>query len=141
MLRHFYSNALDVRECSRTFMIIKNECSRTFVTKSVQIRSFFWSVFFRIRTEYGEILRISPYSVWMRENTDQKELCIWTFIRQCHLFIFESLLLNYKTHSSNRNSDRYSTFLTLLSIRIFFLFMEGNVLKLIRCNGAKSYLT
>ena len=24
--------------------------------KSVQIRSFFWSVFFRIRTEYGEIL-------------------------------------------------------------------------------------
>ena len=26
--------------------------------KSVQIRSFFWSVFSRIRTEYGEILRI-----------------------------------------------------------------------------------
>ena len=24
--------------------------------KSVQIRSFFWSVFFRTRTEYGEIL-------------------------------------------------------------------------------------
>ena len=33
---------------------------------------FFWSVFSRIRTEYGEILRISPYSVRMRENTDQK---------------------------------------------------------------------
>ena len=27
--------------------------------KSVQIRSFFWSVFSRIRTEYGEILYIS----------------------------------------------------------------------------------
>ena len=27
--------------------------------KSVRIRSFFWSVFCRIRTEYGEILRIS----------------------------------------------------------------------------------
>ena len=27
--------------------------------ESVQIRRFFWSVFFRIRTEYGEILRIS----------------------------------------------------------------------------------
>ena len=40
--------------------------------KSVQIRSFFWSVFFRIRTEYGEIRSISPYSVRMRENTDQK---------------------------------------------------------------------
>ena len=40
--------------------------------KSVQIRSFFWSVFSRIRTEYGKILRISPYSVRMRENMDQK---------------------------------------------------------------------
>ena len=46
--------------------------------KSVQIRSFFWSVFFRIRTEYGEILRISPYLVQGRENTDQKKLRIWT---------------------------------------------------------------
>ena len=29
--------------------------------KSVQIRSFFWSIFSRIRTEYGEIRNISPY--------------------------------------------------------------------------------
>ena len=33
---------------------------------------FFLSVFFRIWTEYGEIRGISPYSVWMQENTDQK---------------------------------------------------------------------
>ena len=34
---------------------------------------FSWSVFSRIRAEYGlQILRISPYSVRMRENTDQK---------------------------------------------------------------------
>ena len=33
---------------------------------------FFWSIFSHIWTEYGEILRISPYSVRMRENTDQK---------------------------------------------------------------------
>ena len=32
----------------------------------------FWFVFSRIRTECGEILPISPYSVRMRENTDQK---------------------------------------------------------------------
>ena len=31
----------------------------------------FWSTFFRIRTEFGEILCIFPYSVRMRENTDQ----------------------------------------------------------------------
>ena len=44
--------------------------------------SFFWSVFSRIWTEYGEILRISPYSVQMRGNTDQKELRIWTLFTQ-----------------------------------------------------------
>ena len=32
---------------------------------------FFCSVLFRIPTEYGGILRISLYSVQMRENTDQ----------------------------------------------------------------------
>ena len=46
--------------------------------KSVQIRSFFWSVYSLIRAEYGEILYISPYSVQMRVNRDQKKLSIWT---------------------------------------------------------------
>ena len=46
--------------------------------KSVQIRGFLWSVFSRIRTEYGEIKSISPYSVRIRENTDQKKLRMWT---------------------------------------------------------------
>ena len=39
-------------------------------------------VFSRIRTEYGEILRISPNSVRMRENIDQKKLRIWTYFTQ-----------------------------------------------------------
>ena len=50
--------------------------------KSVQIWSFFWSVFSRIWTEYG----ISPYSVRMRQNTDQKKLRIWTHFTQCMVF-------------------------------------------------------
>ena len=51
--------------------------------KSTQIRSFYWSVFSRIRTEYGEIRGVSPYSPRMRENTDQKKLRIWTLFAQC----------------------------------------------------------
>ena len=39
--------------------------------KKCPYSELFWSVFSRIRTEYGEILRISPYSVQIRENTDQ----------------------------------------------------------------------
>ena len=52
--------------------------------KSVQIRRFFfWPIFSRIWTEYGEIRSdISPYSVRIRENTDQKKLRIWTLFTQ-----------------------------------------------------------
>ena len=42
---------------------------------------FFLSVFFSIRTKYGEILRISPYSVWMRENADKKDSEYGHFLR------------------------------------------------------------
>ena len=55
---------------------------KTSCVKSVQIRSFSWSVFSRIRTESGEINRISPDSVRLRKNTDQKKLRIWTLFTQ-----------------------------------------------------------
>ena len=42
---------------------------------------FYWSVFFSIRTEYGEILRISPYSVRMRENADENNSEYGHFLR------------------------------------------------------------
>ena len=45
--------------------------------KYFQIRSFFWSVLSCIRTEYGKIRRIFPYSVQTRENTDHKKIRIW----------------------------------------------------------------
>ena len=54
----------------------------THCMKSVQIRSFVWSVFSYIQTEYGELLRKSPYSVQIQENTDQKKLRIWRLFTQ-----------------------------------------------------------
>ena len=41
--------------------------------KKCPYSELFWSVFSRIRTEYGEIIRVSPYSVGMRENADQSK--------------------------------------------------------------------
>ena len=41
----------------------------------------FWSVFSRIRTEDGGILRISPYSVRMWENADQNNSKYGHFLR------------------------------------------------------------
>ena len=55
--------------------------------KSVQIRSFLWSLFSRIWTEYEEIRSISPYSVRIRKTADQKKLRIWTHFTQCSLFV------------------------------------------------------
>ena len=40
---------------------------------------FFSSAFSCIRTNYGDIRSIFPYSVWMRENTDQNDSNTDTF--------------------------------------------------------------
>ena len=65
--------------------------------KSVQIRSFFWSVFSRIRTEYGEKRSISPYSVRIRENSDQEKHRIWTLFTQWIKYIINLFSTNFRT--------------------------------------------
>ena len=55
--------------------------------KKFPYSDFFWSVFPRIQTEYGEIRSISPYSVRMRENTNQKNFEYEHFSRSAyHLY-------------------------------------------------------
>ena len=49
--------------------------------KNCPYSELFWSIFSRIRTEYGEILRTSPYSVPIRENTDQNNFVYEHFLR------------------------------------------------------------
>ena len=51
--------------------------------KNVQIRSFFWSIFFHIWTEHGDLRSKSPYSIQIREKTNQKKLHIWALFTQC----------------------------------------------------------
>ena len=50
----------------------------------------FWHVFSHIRTEYGEIRSVSPYSVRMRENKEQDNCKYGHFLRSvtypCHHF-------------------------------------------------------
>ena len=45
---------------------------------------FFCSVFYQIRTEKGDLLRKSPSSVQMQENTYRKKLRIRTLFMQCY---------------------------------------------------------
>ena len=64
---------------------IKETFTFSHYVKSVQIPSNFWSVFSRIRTEHEEVRSISPYSVQMQENKDQKLLRIWTLFTLCYI--------------------------------------------------------
>ena len=56
---------------------------------------YFWSVFSRIRTEYGEIVRISPYLVRMWENMDQKESEYGGFLRSVSFMITDLTYCHY----------------------------------------------
>ena len=51
---------------------LRSLCFKVTVRKVSKYGDFTGPYFPHIRTEYGEILRISPYSVRMRQNTDQK---------------------------------------------------------------------
>ena len=57
--------------------IFQNKDRNYLESKQIKLREkclyseLLWSAFSPIRTEYGEVLRISPYWIWMRENADQ----------------------------------------------------------------------
>ena len=53
----------------------------------------FWSAFSCVRTEYGEILCISPYSVQMLENTDQNNSEYGHFLHQVGGSIYQDFSL------------------------------------------------
>ena len=61
---------------------------------------FFWFVFSRIWSEYKKIRSISPYSVRMCENTNQKKLRIRTLFTQCISFQI-SIFLKVVFHKLN----------------------------------------
>ena len=64
--------------------------------KSVQIQTFFWSVFSRIRTEYGEMRSISPYSVQMPENKDHKKNLYLDTFHAALLIVLSNILKGRK---------------------------------------------
>ena len=75
----------------------------THYVESVQIRSYFWSKFSCIRTEYGDLLtelflvRIFLYSIQIQGNSGQKWLRIWThFMQWLHMWMkFTPLLWEF----------------------------------------------
>ena len=65
--------------------------------KSVQIRSYFWSVLSRIRTEYGEIRSISPCICFktLKQIHRKTKTSATSFLRYLRTWLFWQLLLEY----------------------------------------------
>ena len=58
--------------------------SKRSLSEKCPYSDLFWSAFSHIRTEYGEIRRISRYSVRMWENTDQNNAEYVHILRSGH---------------------------------------------------------
>ena len=90
-LCRIFKNNLFYRTHPVAAHLIKEDTKNHHCVKNVQIRSFFWTVFSRIRIEYEEIRSISLFSVRIWENTDQKQLRICTLSTQCMLYFSKKL--------------------------------------------------
>ena len=61
----------------------------------------FWSGFSRIRAEYGEILRISPYLVQMWENAVQNNSQYGHFLRSVFYSHCQMIAIFYNKYKNN----------------------------------------
>ena len=101
--------------------------------KRVQIWSLFWSVFSRIWTEHRKIRSIFPYSVRMRENTDQKKVRVWILFTQRQLIQFTETLHSklYLFEAQKReNWPEISKVMTTKYFSNLFLVCEINQVRL-----------
>ena len=102
----------------RQFLEVHLFYSYDHCVKSVQIRSYFLSVCSFIWTKYEDLLRKSPHSFRMQENTDQKKFSIWTIFTQW--FSFLPLFLMLMMHSKFNLSP---TLWKASPIRISFVYV------------------
>ena len=72
------------------FFILIFTCDSYSLREKCPYLEFFWSIFPRILTEYGEIRNISPYLVRMRENTGQKNSKYGYFSRSDYYVLSET---------------------------------------------------
>ena len=107
------------------------------LSKKCPYSELLWSVFSRIQAEYGEILRISPYSVRMRENVDQnnsgsghfsRSSWYWTYIHPQEVYYkvvrkHKTFMVNFLLNADASNTIQYNcsrNFLCKVSLMTYF---------------------
>ena len=71
-----------------SFSFIKKRTSIKSLREMCPNTEFFWSVFSRIWTKCGNLLRVSPYSVQIRENMDQKNSVFGHFLHSENIYLW-----------------------------------------------------
>ena len=92
---------------------VENSFFQNTLSEKCRYSEFFWSVFSRIRTEYEQILRISPYSIRIQENGDQKISEYGHFSRSASLkdrMTYFNIFVSEKHFRDNNNKQRKWTF-------------------------------
>ena len=100
--------------------------------KSVHIRSFFWFIFSRIRTEYGEILRISSHSEFIfnfRSHSIRFDESNMFFIDAIHPLIIINTKATWRwLEKTNQMMVQYKNWMTqpklILTRRYLYLEMK-----------------
>ena len=89
---------------------------RIHFVKKVLIENFFWSVFSCIRTEYGNLLSKSSYSLRIQEKRDQKKLRIWTLWETFSCYGYGLI--------SGKEIGYYALFFPIFEISLIFSFFQ-----------------
>ena len=109
------------------------------VVTAYKVNVLFWSSFSTIRTEYGEILRISPYSVRMQENADQNNseyghflLSVLNMIKQTleGSYLFRKIYIFVRAHHGLPNTRPYMSHLKAKNSEASFQFRKLSVTNL-----------
>ena len=75
--------SLHIRLNGDCFRVMDNGCH----CAKCPYSELFWSTFSRIRIDYGEILRMSQYSIQMRENGDQNNFKYGHFLSSVYMWV------------------------------------------------------
>ena len=95
-----------------------------YYVKSVYFQSFFWSVFSGIRNENGDLPCKYPYSVRLRERTDQKNSKCEQFLKSVSFAFSQCIKMLW------RSKKTWTIFLKLVqnNLKIFLFYQQETLL-------------
>ena len=118
-----WNKKFEIFKLSKTVL---NKVNETSLRDRYSYLECFSSVFPRIRTEYGEIRSISPYSIRMWENMDQKSSKYKHFLRSIYGRITEYVTARVKDDNLRKQKDSNKYFNVEWKSSLFAILLPVN---------------